>query len=304
MEIGIIGLGRMGNGVAARLLEAGHTVVAYNRSREKTELLQKQGAQATFSLEELVNSLKAPRTIWLYLPSGDVTIQYLNELMDKLEPGDTIIDGGNSHFTETIAMAEVLHKRNLKFLDVGTSGGVAGRVNGYCLMIGGEESLFTSLTPLWEAVAQKDGYKRVGPSGSGHYVKMVHNAIEYGMMQAYGEGMELLSASQFANDLQLEQITEVWQHGSIIKSYLGELLNEAMHDPQLLSSIGSRIDDNGEGKWAIEEAIDRGIAMPVITASLYARYQSRQTESFGHKIVAILRNKFGGHALSTPQSKP
>jgi 6-phosphogluconate dehydrogenase len=303
MNVGIIGLGRMGSGVAARLLETGHTVSVHNRTHEKSEGMAILGAIPAKTVDDFLASLPAPRIVWLYLPSGETTLQYIEELEEKLSPGDILIDGGNSHFESTISNGARLAAKGIHFIDVGTSGGVAGKVNGYCLMIGGEKEIVERCNPLWEAISQTNGFSHVGPVGAGHYVKMIHNAIEYGMMQAYGEGMAVLANSRFKDDLDLEKVTGVWQHGSIIRSYLGELLWESMKESPTLETIGEKIDDNGEGKWAIEEAIDLGIATPVITASLYARYLSRGTHAFSNKVVAMLRNKFGGHAVQSVKSE-
>ncbi|MBU6388901.1 decarboxylating 6-phosphogluconate dehydrogenase [Patescibacteria group bacterium] len=298
MQVGIIGLGRMGNGVATRLLHSGHQVVAYNRSGDKTErLVAETGAVGAFSLSELVQKLEKPRTVWLYLPAGEVTDEHIAELAELLEAGDCIIDGGNSRYTETLVRASELASRGIEFIDVGTSGGLAGQERGYCLMIGGKKEVVDRYTPLWEAVAMADGYKRVGPIGAGHYVKMVHNGIEYGMMQAYGEGLHVLNASHFGAELNLADVTAVWQRGSIITSYLGELLAEAMAEDAKLESIGPRIDDNGEGRWTVQEAIDLGVPVPVIAASIFVRSASKQENNFSNRVVAILRNKFGGHKV-------
>jgi 6-phosphogluconate dehydrogenase len=297
MDIGIVGLGRMGNGVALRLLEGGHRVVAHNRSVDKIELLMQSGAEGAPQLEEIVEKLTAPRTVWLYLPSGDTTEEYIQKLADLLSPGDTIIDGGNSRYTDTVANGQFLSEKGLNFLDVGTSGGIAGRKNGYCLMIGGDQEKYDTLQPLWQSVAQQDGYKRMGSIGSGHYTKMVHNAIEYGMMQAYGEGLELLATKESSLHISLKDATEVWQKGSIIQSFLGQLLSEALQENPTLTGINGLIADSGEGKWALQDAIDQNIATPVMTAALYARYASRMQDTYAQKTVNILRNKFGGHVI-------
>ncbi|MEI6477827.1 MAG: decarboxylating 6-phosphogluconate dehydrogenase [bacterium] len=298
MDVAIVGLGRMGSGVAKRLLDGGHAVRVYNRTASKSDELAKQGATALSSLQELVKALPAPRTIWMYLPSGETTREHADELLGYMEKGDVLIDGGNSNFQMTLSLSEAALKKGVTLLDVGTSGGLAGKDEGYCLMIGGDKSSVERLASLWGSVAQKEGYQWVGPSASGHYVKMVHNAIEYGMMQAYAEGMELLASSQFGKDLDLAAVTEVWQHGSIIRSYIGQLLNEAMEEDSSLSTIGARIDDNGEGRWSIEEGLRLGVPTPVITASLYARYQSRIQNSYAYRVAAVIRHKFGGHALA------
>ena len=289
----------MGHGVATRLLGGGHQVFAFNRSFEKTALLAEKGAVATHSLAELVEKMQAPRVVWLYLPSGEVTDQYITELTSLLQPGDTIIDGGNSNFNDSLRHAAELEKHQLHFVDVGTSGGIAGEQNGYCLMMGGNEELCAGLTSLWEAVAQEDGFARVGPVGAGHYVKMVHNAVEYGMMQAYGEGMQLIEQGPFANQVQLPEVAAVWQRGSIVRSFLGELLESALKEDAHLESVAPKIADSGEGKWAIETALDYQVSIPVMTAALFARYSSRDEKQLSHRVVAILRKGFGGHAITS-----
>lgn len=297
MDVGIVGLGRMGSGVSKRLLQAGHRVVVFNRSADKVTQMEGEGAVGASSLQDLVEKLPTPRTVWLYLPSGEVTKTHIQELSELLEPGDVVLDGGNSRYTSTLEHSALLQKKGIELLDVGTSGGITGEKNGYCLMMGGTQGTYERLIPLWQAVAQENGFELVGPVASGHYVKMVHNAIEYGMMQAYGEGMELLSASRFANELDFGKVTKVWQNGSIITSFLGGLLAEAISESPKLEEIGSRIDDNGEGRWAVEEALTLGVSVPVFTSSIFARYESRKLHEFGHKVVAILRAKFGGHAV-------
>ena len=301
MDIGIVGLGRMGSGVAERLLKAGHRVVAYNRSYEKTEALTHQGAKGAHSLAELVNALPSPRAIWFYLPAGTVINEYIEEISPLLSEGDVLIDGGNTNFNDSVNHGSILAKKGVRFLDAGTSGGLAGREDGYCLMIGGDKEAYERLLPLWQAVSTDKGYAYMGPAGSGHYVKMVHNAIEYGMMQAYGEGLQLLHSSQFGEMLDLSVVAELWQHGSIIRSYLGELLQKQLSNDPHLEKIAPRIEDNGEGMWSIQEALKVGVSLPVITSALFARFKSRDDSQLSERTVAILRNAFGGHAI-TPSS--
>ncbi len=298
MDIGIVGLGRMGSGVATRLAAAGHRVVAYNRTYEKAAALESVGVKPVRGLAELVAALPAPRAIWFYLPAGEVLDEHLQELQPLLEKGDVVIDGGNSNYLDTLRRSQALAKQGIALIDVGTSGGVAGKDEGYCLMAGGDAELYSRYRPLWEAVAQPGGAQRVGPVGAGHYVKMVHNAIEYGMMQAYGEGMQLLAESRFATELDLPQIADLWQHGSIIRSFLGELLHRALTADPGLEQIAARVDDSGEGRWSVEEALRLGVAVPVIAASLFVRYDSRDEEQLAKKVVAILRKEFGGHAVA------
>jgi len=297
MDIGIIGLGKMGHGVASRLLEAGHRVVAFNRSFDKTSELAEHGAVATKSLQELVTALPAPRTVWTYLPAGDITQEHQEELLELLEAGDTLLDGGNSNFHLSIAMAERCKAKGIHWGDVGTSGGISGAKEGYCLMIGTDNETFTRLMPLWEAVAQKEAFARVGESGGGHYVKMVHNAIEYGMLQAFGEGMNLLEQGSFAGQIDLSAATGVWTHGSIIRSRIGDLVHEAYQKPELLKDARTAIDDNGMARWTVDEAIATATPLPSITASLFARFTSRQENHPGNKLISAVRHLFGGHPL-------
>jgi 6-phosphogluconate dehydrogenase len=292
----------MGNGVARRLLLGGHRVVAYNRSFEKTATLAESGAVAVRSLAEMVAALPSPRTVWFYLPAGEVFEEHLEEVAKLLSPGDVVIDGGNSFFRDTLKRGEMLAAHGIEYLDVGTSGGIAGMEKGYCLMIGGSLAHYERLDGAWKSVAIEGGYQRMGSLGSGHYVKMVHNAIEYGMMQAYGEGIQLLTESQFGPELNLPEIAGLWQHGSIIRSFLGELLEHALTQDEKLETITGRIEDNGEGRWSVEEALKLGISLPVITSALYVRYASRDEAHMAQRVVAILRKEFGGHAVT--DSKP
>ena len=286
----------MGNGVALRLVEGGHRVVAYNRSQDKVEAIKQQGAEGATSVAELVQMLPKPRTVWLYLPSGDVTLEHASELLDLLEAGDTLIDGGNSKFLDSMALAARCNEKGISFMDVGTSGGIVGRTEGYCLMVGAAQDVYDRHAEAWKAVAQEGGCARVGQNGAGHYVKMIHNAVEYGMMQAYAEGMELLASREGEMEISLPTVTEVWQHGSIVRSFLGGLLAEAVAEESHLDSIGSSIADNGEAKWSLLEALDKAVPVPVIAASLFARYASRNKGTLAEKTINVLRNKFGGHA--------
>ena len=304
MDIGVVGLGRMGAGVAERLLSGGHRVVAFNRSQDKVDAFAQKGAVPSSSLAQLVSLLSRPRAIWLYLPAGGVTEAHLVELETLLEDGDVVIDGGNSNFQHTINRALRLAEKGIQFLDIGTSGGIAGRTEGYCLMAGGNKQVFDSLQPLWESVAQSNGYAYMGPSGSGHYVKMVHNAVEYGMMQAYGEGIQLLDTGSYAGKLNLIEITALWQNGSIVRSYLGELLHSALVQDPTLQNVQGVVADSGEGKWTLQEALECGVPVPVLAAALFARYSSRLTTPLSAKVVAVLRTGFGGHVTNPDLSVP
>jgi 6-phosphogluconate dehydrogenase len=298
MEIAVIGLGRMGSGVAERLIKAGHQVAVYNRTPEKAAELVHIGARQSLSIEDLVSSLSTPRAIWMYLPSGEATEKCLIELSGLLSSGDTIIDGGNSHFVQSVDRASGFAKKGINFLDVGTSGGVAGRQAGYCLMVGGDKATVDGLSPVVTSGAQDGGFLYTGPAGSGHYVKMVHNAIEYGMMQAYGEGFELMEASQFGAQLDFAAIANLWQHGSIVRSYLGELLAKSFEEEGRLEGVGERVDHTGEGRWSVEEGIRLGVPLPVTTASLYARFATQRSTSLSSRVLSVLRNKFGGHTIT------
>ena len=297
MKIGMVGLGRMGANMTVRLLRGGHEVVAHDVNPEAVEDASNEGARGASSLEDLVEQLDAPRTVWVMVPAGSVTTQTIDSLASLLSGGDAIVDGGNSRYTESIARASELAVRDIAFVDAGTSGGVWGLKEGYCLMVGGDEATFKRLEPLFATLAPENGYAHVGPPGAGHFVKMIHNGIEYGLMQAYGEGFELLKASEFGLDL--PQIAELWRHGSVIRSWLLDLAARALaHDPEL-DGIAGYVEDSGEGRWTIEHAIDHAVPAPALALSLFARFSSRQQESFAAKLLAALRQEFGGHPVRT-----
>jgi 6-phosphogluconate dehydrogenase len=296
MDIGITGLGRMGAGMAERWLRDGHRVVAHNRSRGPVDELASKGADPASSIEELVSKLAAPRAIWIMLPAGAVTEQMINTLIPLLEKGDTIIDGGNTNFNDDIRRAAMLKEHGLNYIDQGTSGGIWGLENGFCLMVGGEDQLVARLEPAFLTLAPKDGYVHCGPVGSGHFVKMVHNGIEYGMMQAYAEGFEIMRAKQEFN-LDLHAIASAWRYGSVVRSWLLELTEAALRGDPDLSSLKGYVEDSGEGRWTIQAAIDLNVPAPVITMSLFERFHSRQPESFAAKVLAAMRAGFGGHAV-------
>jgi 6-phosphogluconate dehydrogenase len=301
MDIAIIGLGKMGKNMAVRLKQGGHRVVIYNRSPEITrQASAEHGLIPTFSLAELVTSLSAPRYIWVMITAGTATDTIINELSGLLSSGDVIIDGGNTHYTDDIRRAESLKMKNLNYVDVGTSGGIWGLEEGYSLMIGGEQKIVENLRPIFEtlAPAPDKGWGHVGPVGAGHYVKMVHNGIEYGMMQAYAEGFDILHAKKdFALDL--EQISQIWRYGSVVRSWLLDLTADALAKDQNLSNIQGWVADSGEGRWTVAEAIDLDIPAPIITLSLQQRLISRQVESYAAKLLAAMRNEFGGHSIKT-----
>ncbi|GAB4423889.1 MAG: decarboxylating 6-phosphogluconate dehydrogenase [Chloroflexi bacterium OHK40] len=298
MDIGIIGLGRMGAGMAERWLRGGHRVVGHNRSRGPVDELAAKGMEPAGSVEELVGKLSSPRAIWVMLPAGQVTEQTITALIPLLAPGDTIVDGGNTNFHDDQRRAAMLKEHGLNYVDQGTSGGIWGLENGYCLMVGGEKELVQRLEPAFLTLAPEGGYVHCGPVGSGHFVKMVHNGIEYGMMQAYAEGFEIMRAKQAFN-LDLHAIASAWRYGSVVRSWLLDLTEAALREDPDLSGLKGYVEDSGEGRWTIQAAIDLDVPAPVITLSLFERFHSRQPESFAAKILAAMRKGFGGHAVKS-----
>ncbi len=297
MELGFVGLGRMGGNMVERLLREKHRVVAFNRTPDKVQDAVKKGAEGASSLQDLVSKLKAPRTVWVMVPSGEPTEGTIQQLSTLLSPGDLVVDGGNSKYTDSIRRAEFLKAKKIHFMDAGTSGGIWGLKVGYCMMVGGDKEDFQRLEPALKTLAPNaEGYLHCGPVGSGHFVKMVHNGIEYGMMQAYAEGFEIMKASPFKLN-NMAEISHLWNQGSVVRSWLLELAESAfMKDPGL-DSIKGYVEDSGEGRWTVEQAIETSVPAPVITASLFARFASRLPDSFGNKVLAALRNEFGGHAV-------
>ncbi len=298
MQIGFVGLGRMGANMVRRLLRDSHEVVAYNRTPEKTKEIAGEGAVAAFSIEELVSKLKAPRAVWIMVPAGDATEAQIAELLEHLESGDTIIDGGNTNFHDDQRRHVELAAKGIRYVDAGTSGGIWGLQVGYCLMVGGDREAVQPLEPLFKSLAPEGGYLHVGGPGAGHYVKMVHNGIEYGLMQAYAEGFEIMHASEYPLDL--AAIADLWMQGSVVRSWLLELAARAFkaNGPDL-EHIKGYVADSGEGRWTVQDAIDHDVPAPVITLSLLMRFRSRQDDSYGAKVLAALRNEFGGHAVKT-----
>ena len=286
MKIGLVGLGRMGAGMAERLRRSGHELVGYDRNPEVSEV---------GSLKELVDSLEAPRIVWVMVPAGAPTDATLVELAGLVSSGDILIDGGNSYYKDSKRHAEELAQQNIKFLDAGTSGGIWGLEEGFCLMVGGPKDAFATVEAIFKALAPEDGYAHVGPSGAGHYTKMVHNGIEYAMLQAYAEGFDLLQASEF--ELDLHQLAALWNHGSVVRSWLLELAESAFEKDATLESLQGYVDDSGEGRWTVLEAVERGVAAGVISQALFARFTSREENSFAMRVIAALRNEFGGHAV-------
>ena len=297
MRIGFIGLGRMGANMVRRLLLDGHEVVAWNRSPDKTREIAGEGAEAAFSIAELVEKLEKPRVVWIMVPAGEATEAQIDELLLHLQPGDTIVEGGNSNFHDDQRRHPLLKAKGIGYVDAGVSGGIWGLKIGYCMMVGGERDVVALIEPIFRSLAPEEGYLHVGGPGAGHYVKMIHNGIEYGMMQAYAEGFEILHASDY--DLELAKIADLWNHGSVVRSWLLELAQRALSSDQDLTEIKGWVADSGEGRWTVQEAIDRDVPAPVITLSLMTRFRSRQDDSYGAKILAALRNEFGGHAVKS-----
>jgi len=293
----MIGLGRMGMNMARRLLQGGHEVVAFNRTPEKTRELVGEGAQGSFSLKELVEKLPGPRVLWLMLPAGTVVDEHIETLKELLEEGDIIVEGGNSNYKDDIRRSGMLAQCGLRYVDAGVSGGIWGLKVGYCTMVGGERADFDFLEPVFRTLAPEGGYLYCGPSGAGHYVKMIHNGIEYAMMQAYGEGFALLEASPYGEYLRYDEVSRLWNQGSVIRSWLLELLESAFAKDERLSLFRPYVEDSGEGRWTVDEAVARGVAAPVIALSLFQRFQSRDDNSFSNRILAALRQEFGGHAV-------
>jgi 6-phosphogluconate dehydrogenase len=298
MRIGFIGLGRMGANMVRRLIRDGHEIAVYNRTPEKTREMAGEGAIPAFTIAELVGTLDRPRTVWIMVPAGDATEAQIEELLEHLEPGDTIVDGGNTNFHDDQRRHPALAAKGIRYVDAGVSGGIWGLKIGYCLMVGGEREAVEALEPVFRSLAPENGYLHVGGPGAGHYVKMVHNGIEYGLMQAYAEGFEIMHASEY--ELDLAAISELWMQGSVVRSWLLELAGRAFRaNGSDLASLKGYVADSGEGRWTVQEAIDHDVPAPVITLSLLTRFRSRQDDSYGAKVLAALRNEFGGHAVKT-----
>jgi len=297
MQIAIVGLGRMGMNMCFRLLLKRHKVVAYNRSPEKTKLVVRKGAKGAYSLEDLVKMLKPPRVVWLMLPAGETTDDHIRRLKTLLSKGDILVEGGNSFYKDDLRHAEELKPYGIHYVDAGVSGGIWGLKIGYCLMIGGEKRMFHYLEPIFKALAPKDGYLYCGTTGAGHFVKMTHNGIEYGMMSAYGEGFELMQASPYGKALDFGKVAHLWNQGSVVRSWLLELAESAFKKDPHLSSLKGYVEDSGEGRWTVQQAVELAVSAPVISASVFQRFRSRKADTFSDKILAALRNEFGGHAV-------
>jgi 6-phosphogluconate dehydrogenase len=301
MQLAMIGLGRMGGNMVRRLAQGGHELIVYDSSAEAVKPHVGKGAKGAKDLADVVRQLTPRRIVWIMVPAGAPVENTIEQLVPHLTRGDIVIDGGNSNFSDSLRRAEAFQKKGIEFVDVGTSGGIWGLELGYCLMIGASPSAFQHCEPIFRSLASPEGYARVGPPGAGHYVKMVHNGIEYGLLQAYAEGYEILHASKDFK-LQLSQIAKLWNHGSVVRSWLNELAERAFSRDDQLGAIRGYVEDSGEGRWTVDEALRLDVPAPVITLSLLARLRSRQEESFGAKVIAALRHEFGGHAVQSKES--
>jgi 6-phosphogluconate dehydrogenase len=298
MEIGFVGLGRMGKNMVTRLLRGGHRVVAWDPNAASVAEVAGAGAVAASGLGDVIAQLRdRPRAVWVMVPSGQPTEQVIHDLGQGLGRGDIVVDGGNSHYKESVRRGALLSERGVTFVDSGTSGGIWGLDNGYCLMVGGDEAACKRLEPVFLTLAPPGGYARVGASGAGHFVKMIHNGIEYGLMEAYAEGFEILSASDYRLDL--PRIASIWRYGSVVRSWLLDLAADALQEDPRLDHVKDYVDDSGEGRWTVVESVERAVPAPVLTLALQARFRSRQSSSFAGKMLAALRHKFGGHAVKT-----
>jgi 6-phosphogluconate dehydrogenase len=295
MELGFIGLGKMVMNMVTRLRRDQHRVVVYDRSNELIKQAEGLGCIGSSSLADLVGKLSAPRAVWIMVPSGTPTEETIQAVSALLQPGDTIVDGGNTRFHDDVRRAAELKKKGIHYVDAGTSGGIWGLKVGYCLMIGGEDTAVTRLEPVFKTLAPENGWAHVGAVGAGHYVKMVHNGIEYSMMQGYAEGFELMSKSEYKLDL--ARVADLWMHGSVVRSWLLELAAGALKEDQKLENLKGYVQDSGEGRWMIADAIEKDVPVPTLTTALFTRFRSRQEESFAEKMLAALRNAFGGHAV-------
>ncbi|MFZ2445942.1 MAG: decarboxylating 6-phosphogluconate dehydrogenase [Syntrophobacteraceae bacterium] len=303
MDLGIVGLGRMGMGIARRALGSGHRIAALDLRSELVREISSEGARGAGSLDELVARLPYPRVIWMMLPAGDAIDETLAAFFDLLVPGDIIVDGGNSFYKDSIRRSETLSADGVSYLDVGVSGGVAGLEDGYCLMVGGPQEAFERIEPLFRAIACPEGYRYCGPAGAGHFVKMIHNAIEYAMMQAYAEGFDLLESSPLTGRLDRAGLARLWNHGSLIRSRLLECVEAAFAGDANLSGVAGRVEDTGSGRWAVQYAAESGVPAPVISLSLMERFRSRRKDALSNRLLAAVRREFGGHAVLPPENR-
>jgi 6-phosphogluconate dehydrogenase len=297
MEIGFVGLGKMGLNMVTRLRRGGHRVIAFDRSSDAIARAEAAGASGVDSLADLVAKLSPPRAVWVMVPAGAPTESTVTALGGLLSPGDAIVDGGNTHFEDDVRRATALKTKGIAYIDAGTSGGIWGLDEGYCLMVGGAADVCTRLEPIFLTLAPPGGYLRVGDSGAGHYVKMIHNGIEYGLMQAYAEGFELMHTSDYHVDC--DKVASLWLHGSVVRSWLLELIARALADDPELSTLEAYVEDSGEGRWTVNEALARSVPMPVLTAALFTRFRSREENPFAERLLAAMRQQFGGHAVKT-----
>jgi len=297
MQLAMIGLGRMGMNMARRLLRGGHEVVAYNRNPQKTERMMAEGAVGAFTLEEVVDKLSPPRVVWIMLPAGAAVDEHVVRFGELLSQGDIVVDGGNTYYKDDIRRAKLLAEKAIRFVDAGVSGGIWGLEAGYCLMIGGPKEIYAHLEPVFMTLAPKDGCLYCGDTGAGHFVKMVHNGIEYGMMQAYAEGFQILEASPYADSLDYGDVSHLWNQGSVVRSWLLELAEAAFRKDARLTDILGVVEDSGEGRWTVQQAVDTGVPAPVIALSLMQRFRSQKKNAFSDRVVAALRREFGGHAV-------
>ena len=304
MQLGMVGLGRMGANMTERLLGGGHQVAVFDRNADAVRASANAGATGCDSLEALVKALAPPRAVWIMLPSGPPTTDTIGTLRSLLSSGDVIIDGGNSYWKDAQAQARDLARSGIALVDAGVSGGVWGLKVGYCLMVGGDAAVCKRLEPIFLTLAPKDGYLYTGPSGAGHFVKMVHNGIEYGMLQAYGEGFQLIEQSEFGSGIDFRALSHLWNQGSVIRSWLLELAELAFANDPRLDKIKGYVDDTGEGRWTVQDAIDLAVPVPVLALSLFARFRSREDDAFSDKVIAALRNEFGGHAVHAEAPAP
>ncbi len=302
MQIGMIGLGRMGANMSERLMKGGHSVVAYDLNADSVKKVADMGATPAHSLDELVQKLDTPRTAWMMIPAGKPVDETVQSLSTRLSSGDLLVDGCNSHYTDSIRHAQELSGKGIHFMDVGVSGGIWGLKEGYCLMAGGDKSDYDRIEPALTTLASEGGCAYLGETGAGHFAKMVHNGIEYAMLEAYGEGFELLKASPF--NLNLEQVSSLWLHGSVVRSWLLELAAKAFSEDPDLSRIRGYVEDSGEGRWTVQEAVNLAVPVPTIALSLFRRFESRQEESFSAKVIAALRHEFGGHKIEREIGQP
>lgn len=297
MKLAMIGLGKMGMNMTRRLMQGNHEIVVYDLKAAAVQQISAEGASGAASLQEVVQMLSTPRIVWIMLPAGKPVEETINRLKELLSPKDIVIDGGNSYYKDDRRRYEALQAAGIRYMDIGVSGGIWGLEVGYCMMIGGDEAVFTYLEPILKTLAPKDGYLYCGKSGAGHFVKMVHNGIEYGMMQAYGEGFEILDASEYAESFDYAKIAHLWNQGSVIRSWLLELAEDAFNKSAELANVSGFVQDSGEGRWTVQQAVDTGVPAEVITLSLMRRFRSRQQDPFTERVLAALRREFGGHTV-------